>query len=114
MSLKPAYLAPLLVAGTAAASIAVGPIAAADPVWPVAGAEDARATIADLQAQGYNVQINWVNGTSNVPLYLCHVTGINNPDRSRASEATFTTVYVDVVCPSEDWDRGSFGVGIGI
>jgi hypothetical protein len=113
MSLRPTYFAPLLISA-AAASIAAAPISAADPEWPVAGAESARDTIDDLEAQGYDVQINWVNSYNNVPLYLCRVTGINNPDRSPGSEATFTTVYVDVFCPPDYWDWGTFGTGVGL
>lgn len=98
----------------AAASIVVAPVAAAEPVWPVAGAESAAATIADLEAQGYNVQINWVSGLSSVSLSQCKVLAIHNPDSSPASERTFTTVYVDVSCPNRDDDFwGGFGVGIG-
>jgi hypothetical protein len=98
MILKPKYFVPLLVAGAgAAASIAIAPIAAAASSWPVAGDESASATINDLSAQGYNVQIN---GVHNVPLSRCNVTGIENPDLSAASRATFTTVYVDVSCPN--------------
>ena len=75
-----------------------------------AGAEDARATIDDLQAQGYDVQINWVSGIPMVPLYRCKVTGINNPNHSPPSENTFATVYVDVSCPNpdDDWGRGRY------
>ncbi|HZA10708.1 hypothetical protein [Mycobacterium sp.] len=112
MSLKPAYFAAGWIAAQAAAAISLAPVVAADPVWPIAGAESASATIADLRAQGYDVQINWVNGKTTTPLWLCRVTWINNPDRSPGSEATFTTVYVDVVCPHDD-RGGIFGFGIG-
>lgn len=86
------------------------PVAAADPVWPFAGAESAAATIEDLEAQGYNVQINWVNGHSTRPLSQCAVPAIHNPNRSGEPPETFTTVYVDVSCPSDDSD---FGFGFG-
>ena len=101
-------------AGLLASAVAVSyaPVATAEPVWPVAGAESASATIDDLEAQGYDVQINWVSGVSSVPLSRCKVTGIHNPDRSPGGEATFTTVYVDVSCPNEpDWDWGGIGIG---
>jgi hypothetical protein len=105
----------MLAAGLLAAAVPVAnaPVAAAEPVWPVAGAESASATINDLQAQGYDVQINWVSGVSSVPLSWCKVTAIHNPDRSAGSENGFTTVYVDVVCPNEDDDGGSVGIGVG-
>ena len=106
----------MLAAGLfAAASFACAPVAAAEPVWPVAGAESASATIDDLQAQGYDVQINWVSGVSSVPLSRCRVTAIHNPDHSPENANAFTTVYVDVSCPNpdDDWGRGGAGIGVG-
>jgi hypothetical protein len=97
----------------AAVSMAAAPAAAAEPVWPVAGAESAAATIADLEDQGYDVQINWVSGQSSVSLTQCKVLAIHNPDNSPGSETTFTTVYVDVSCPNRDDDWGGIGVGVG-
>jgi hypothetical protein len=94
MSFNPRYFAPLLVAAGAIASIAVAPIAAAD------GAD---ATIADLEGQGYTVQINWVNGFDTEPLSVCTVTGINNPDSSPQPKKA-TTLYVDVACPNHQDD----------
>jgi hypothetical protein len=112
MSLKSGLLAAGLLA--AALPLAHVPVAAAEPVWPVAGAESAAATIDDLEAQGYDVQINWVSGVSSVSLSRCKVTAIHNPNHSPPSENTLATVYVDVSCPNEpDWDWGGFGVGIG-
>lgn len=98
----------------AAVTLAVAPVANAEPVWPVAGAESASATIDDLEAQGYDVQINWVSGVSSVPLSWCKVTAIHNPNHSPPSENSFETVYVDVSCPNQDddWGWGGFGVGI--
>ena len=103
----------LLPAGVIAAAVVCPPVATAEPVWPVAGAESAAATIDDLEAQGYDVQINWVSGVSSVPLSRCNVTGIHNPDHSTDAPNTFTTVYVDVSCPNRDDDWGWGGVGIG-
>ena len=88
----------------AALGAAVAPIAAADPVWPVAGAEPADATLRDLAAQGYNVQINWVGGYSNVSLSECKVTAIHNPDGTPTSQNPLATVYVDISCPSNNFD----------
>jgi hypothetical protein len=104
----------MLAAGVfaAAAPLVYAPVASAEPVWPVAGAESASATIDDLHAQGYDVQINWVSGVSSVPLSRCKVTGIHDPDNSPGSENTFTTVYVDVSCPNRDDDWGGIGVGV--
>jgi hypothetical protein len=94
-------------------SLAAAPVATAEPVWPVAGAESASATIDDLEAQGYDVRINWVSGVSSVPLSWCKVTAIHNPNHSPPSENTFETVYVDVSCPNPDDDWGWGGIGIG-
>jgi len=103
-----------LPAALMAAAVAFSPVAAAEPVWPVAGAEDAQATVDDLQSQGYDVQINWVSGLPSVQLYRCKVTGIHNPNHSPPTGDTLDTVYVDVSCPNPDDDYwGGFGVGIG-
>jgi hypothetical protein len=67
----------------------------------------------DLQAQGYDVEINWVSGLSSVPLSRCKVTAIHNPVHSPEPVDTFTTVYVDVSCPNEHHDWGTVGVGVG-
>lgn len=103
MSLNVGYFATASIAAVAAASIAVAPISAADPVWPVGGAEPADATIADLEAQGYDVQINWVTGYPTVPLYECWVDAIHNPNQG-PREDILTIVWVDIGCPSNDLD----------
>ena len=74
MSSNPGYfVAALIAGGAAAASMAMTPIGAAEPVWPVGGGEPADATIQDLETQGYDVQINWVTGYPTVPLSECWV-----------------------------------------
>jgi hypothetical protein len=78
---------------------------------PMAAASGADATIADLQAQGYLVQINWVNGATK-SLSQCTVTGVNNPSSSPPKPGD--TVYVDVRCPNHEDDNGDVGIGIGI
>ena len=115
MSLSPRWVASTSLVIVAAAWLAAAPIAGADPVEPQAGNESARDVIDDLRGQGYNVEINWVSGVSSVPLSLCSVTGVNNPDDSSAPPTTFTTVYVDVSCPNHE-DSGfrlDGGIGIG-
>ncbi len=103
-----------LVAATGAAALTtLAPIAAANPGWPSAGDQSASATIEDLQAQGYNVQINWVNGRSTQPLSQCSVPAIHNPNRSGEPPETFTTVYVDVSCPDDSDSDPGFGFGFG-
>jgi hypothetical protein len=91
MARKPRNVAALLAAAGTVALIAAAPIAAAY------GADN---TIADLEAQGYTVQINWVHGFDTEPLWVCTVTGINNPNSS-ATPKTSTTLYVDVTCPNQ-------------
>jgi hypothetical protein len=94
--------ATLLVAGAAVLALASAPMAAA-------GGADA--TIADLEAKGYLVQINWINGASK-SLPQCTVIGVNNP--SSAPPKAGDTVYVDVKCPNHEDDDGDFGIGVGI
>ena len=100
IALKPVSVATWLMCAGAAASIAAAPIAAADdPVFPTAGTQSASATVMDLQAQGFDVVINWLQGRPNVPLAECRVDGINNPSHMPANPATLSTAYVDVACP---------------
>jgi hypothetical protein len=80
--------------------VAVAPMATAAPSANIDGPADA--VIDELQTQGYNVEINWVNGFDTKPLSLCRVTGIDDPGDAPPATAMFTTVYVDVVCPNHD------------
>lgn len=100
MSLKPRYFASVLAAAGGATWIAVVPIAGADWIPPVPGGESPVYTIEDLEAEGYNVAINWSNGYPEVPLSECEVLAIHNPDSSPPSQKTLTTVYVDILCPN--------------
>lgn len=68
------------------------------------GVSSAADTVKDLQDKGFNVQIN---GNVTVPLSRCTVTGLHGLSNSnvdstgRPIDATqFTTVFVDVDCPS--------------
>jgi hypothetical protein len=75
MTPRPRNFAQLLFVADAAASVAVAPIADADPTdVPEVGSESASATIQDLRAQGFNVSINWVSGTPGCPAVVvpCH------------------------------------------
>ena len=103
MRCKPGLAGALVVAG-AAVWVGAAPIAAAD---------SAQATINDLEAQGYVVAINWVDGNTGAPLGSCHVVAIPNPDSSpTADSTTATTVYVDLSCPRQEAPVGiGFGVG---
>jgi hypothetical protein len=99
-----------VIAAFGATSIAVAPIAVAEPV---AVNPSASSTIDELEAQGYDVQINWMNGSRSDALSECSVTAVHNPNRSGEPPATFTTVYIDVLCPEHhDGDFGIFG-GLG-
>jgi hypothetical protein len=106
MSLKPGLFTVMLIAtGAAVASIASAPTTVADPIWPVGGAEPADATIEDLESQGYTVQINWVSGYPTVPLYECWVDDIHNPNGTGPpSPNTLAIVWVDIGCPSNNFD----------
>jgi hypothetical protein len=97
----------------AAVTLAAAPCAATI-LAPTASAAGADVVIADLQNDGYIVQINWINGFNTKPLPECTVTNVNDP--SSAPMKPGDTVYVDVRCPNHDYDDdgGSFGVGIGI
>ena len=96
------FVATLLV--TVGAALGAPPVAAD----PVAGNRSASDTIDELKAQGYDVKINWINGSRNGSLADCSVSAIHNPNRSGEPPTTFTTVYVDVACP------GDMDVGIGL
>jgi hypothetical protein len=102
MALNPGYFAGALLT-TAAASMAIAPIIAADPVWPVGGAQPADATIEILEAQGYEVQVNWVTGYPSVPLSQCWVDAIHNPNQGPRQDI-LTIVWVDIGCPSNNFD----------
>jgi len=102
MGWKPLSATVALAAGAAASALAGGPIA---------HASGADATINALQAEGYIVQINWVNGASK-SLPQCTVVNVNNP--SSEPPKAGDTVYVDVRCPNHDYDDGEVSIGIGI
>jgi hypothetical protein len=81
-----------LLAGGLMAALAAAPLASADvAAVPTAGSESASATVHDLRNLGYNVQLNWVNGSFDVGLSQCTVDNINTVDKA--------TAYVDVDCP---------------
>ncbi len=87
--------APLLFAGALAASMVFAPVAATEPVKPVAGSQSPSTTVNTLKSLGYAVTIQWVRGKPNVvPLSQCVVTDINTVLEMRA--------YVSVSCPPAD------------
>jgi hypothetical protein len=79
-----------------AAALALAGAAAAFP-----GDGSAADTVANLRAQGYQVQVN--GGTAGVALSRCSVTGINPntlDDLASLQQKQHTLVTVDVSCPS--------------
>lgn len=69
---------PLSIGLTAAASIALAPLAVADPPSiPESGSESAAATISDLDAAGYDVNLQFEYTAPNVGLSQCPVTDID-------------------------------------
>lgn len=68
----------------------------------VAGKRSAVDTVAELEAAGHHVQLN---GSVNVPLSQCDVTGVHglnnsniDEDGNRIDDRLYTTVYVDLSC----------------
>jgi hypothetical protein len=87
----------VLVTGAVALSLAAAPLAGA---YPTPGAGSASDAIAELQNEGYDVEINWLEGHPNVPLAECRVDEIHDPNTLPLSTTTLNTVYVDVQCPN--------------
>jgi hypothetical protein len=81
------------VGALAAAALGLAGAAAAAP----SGGSSAGDTVKNLQAQGYNVQLN---GSATAPLSQCIVTGVHGEPAGRIDPTQFTTVYVDVNCPN--------------
>ena len=89
-----------------AAVLAVAGVVVAGAAAPLARAHGADAVVADLQAEGYIVHINWTNGFNTQQLSECSVVRVNNPDSSNAGPMPGATVDVDVTC------RESLAVGL--
>ncbi len=94
MSLQLRYAAALLLG--AGISIVLSPLAVADPPSiPEPGSESAAATIGDLDAAGYDVSLQYENGSPNTPLSQCTVTDINTV----GSAGGQPLAYVTINCP---------------
>jgi len=80
-----------------AVPIVLAPQASADPPPPIpeAGSESAAATIGDLDDAGYDVQIQYENGTPDSPLSQCTVTDINTV----GSAGSQPLAYMTINCP---------------
>ena len=83
-----------------AMALAFAPNASADPVFPRAGSGPASDIVDELKADGYDVQVNFLDGTPNVPLNECKVSEIRNPGSAPVPSGAAATVSVDVVCPN--------------
>ncbi|OLO98748.1 hypothetical protein BVU76_29185 [Mycolicibacterium porcinum] len=85
---------------TSAVAIGGAPFATAEPTG--GSGQRADEIISALSAEGYEVAINWIGGTSTLPLDRCRVNSIHNPNRGvPALPKSSVTVYVDVQCPDE-------------
>lgn len=83
-----------------AMAVVTAPLSAAEPT--AGSGQRADETISALSAEGYNVAVNWVGGTSTLSLSLCRVNSIHNPNRGVPPlPKSEVTVYVDVQCPDE-------------
>jgi hypothetical protein len=80
--------------------VAVAGAALTGAAAPLARARGADAVIADLEAEGYIVRINWMNGFNTQQLSDCTVVRVNNPDSSNSDPTPGDAVYVDVTCPN--------------
>ena len=65
------------------------------PPIPEAGSESAAATIGDLDDAGYDVQIQYENGTPEVPLSQCAVTNIDTVGSAGSQQLA----YITINCP---------------
>lgn len=98
-----------LSAGAGTILLLAAPHAVADPALPVAGGGSASDTVSQLEAAGYTVSINYLEGRPNVPLNECKVTGISTFGAAMTSTDImmmllepdeFDTAYIDVACPN--------------
>ena len=68
------------------------PALADPPAIPEAGSESAAATIGDLDDAGYDVQIQYENGTPEVPLSQCAVTNIDTVGSAGSQQLAYLTI----------------------
>ena len=79
----------------AAPFLLAAPAWADPPAIPEAGSESAAATIGDLDDAGYDVQIQYENGTPDSPLSHFAVTNINTV----GSAGSQPLAYMTINCP---------------
>jgi hypothetical protein len=92
------------IAAAAFAALSGGSLGWSGPAAALPSGGSASETIAQLQAEGYQVQ---VNGTVNTPLSQCRVlevSGLRGTESGgvRLHPAQLDTAFVDVSCPSHD------------
>lgn len=89
-------------------TMAGAPAAAADPILPTAGNGSASDAVSQLQAAGYDVSINFLEGNPNVPLSECRTQSISGAKvKTTADDAAMmlmsgelSPVSIDVTCPN--------------
>ena len=78
---------------TAAAAIALAPLAVADPPdLPDAGDESAAATVGAYDGANYDVQLQYDNGVPDVPLSQCTVTNIDTSGTAGDQPLAYITI----------------------
>jgi hypothetical protein len=90
----------IVVTTLAAGALSAAALGLASTAGAFPSAGSAADTVQNLEAQGYKVQLNWIESA---PLSRCSVTGIHPTLRDSASrtEKENTTVFVDPSCLSE-------------
>lgn len=85
---------PLILAVPAiAVAVGLAPVASADPPSiPTPGSESAAATIGDLDEAGFDVQLQYSNGSPDSPLSQCTVTDINTVGSAGNQPIAYVTI----------------------
>jgi hypothetical protein len=85
----------------AGSALGLAGTAAAAPL----GGSSAGDAVSQLQAQGYNVHLNYSSGLRDVPLSQCTVNGVHGLNALDSADNPLppsnTTVYVDVNCADD-------------
>jgi hypothetical protein len=95
MFVKLSRVMPLFVLPAVTAGVLAPVVMAAPPSIPQPGSESAAATIGDLDDAGFDVQLQYENGSSDSPLSQCTVTNINTV----GSAGSQPLAYVTIDCP---------------
>ncbi len=81
-----------------AVAVAFASAALAGVAAPAAHANGADVVIRDLEAEGYTVRLNWLNGNKPTLLPRCTVVRVNNPSSNEPAEGD--VVWADISCPN--------------